>query len=151
MLLKHPFSLLGGALLAPLYFVTAMLETDSAFTVSGAPELHLVILAMAPAAVALSLALPRLRARWIFWDAGLPHFTFVLPRWMICIISTSMIGSSVGLVAAGVVYAKPALTMGLVHFISWLAFAYSASIRCRKPAATEFSVPWLPRSVLRWR
>lgn len=150
--LKHPFSLVGAAILAPLHFLSgAMLEMNSEFAVSAGRELPFAIFAMLPVAVAFSLALPHLRARWFFRDASFPHFAYVLPRWMICLVSTSLIGSGVGLVAAGVVYAKSALPMGLVHCVSWLAFAYSASARCRKPATAEFSVRWLPRSPLRWR
>lgn len=139
-------------MLAPLHFLAgAMLEINSDFVVSGAPDPRFAILAMTPFAVAFSLALPHFRARWFFPSAGFPHFAYMLPRWILCVISTSLISSSVGLVAAGAVFTKDALLMGLLHGVCWFAFAYSASVRCRKLAAAEFTVPWSPRSILRWR
>lgn len=152
MFLNHPFSLTGAVILALLYFLSeTMLKTYNQLAVSEPWSPRIAIFAMAPVAAAFSYTLPRLRARWFIPDAGVPYHAYVLPRWMICLLSTSLVGSGIGLVAAGIVDAQPALEMGLVHCVSWLAFAYSASVRCRKPAAAEFSVQWLPRSPLRWR
>ena len=152
MLLRHPFSPIVAIAISPIYCVSAFIpmhEFDPAFP--RTQQLWVMALAMLPAGAFFAYTLPRLRARWFFSNAGYPHHAFLLPRWMICLVSTTLLGASFGLLVAASLGASDTFTMACLQLTCWISFAYSASIRCSLPSGCEFAVPWRPRSLLRWK
>ena len=152
MLFRHPFSFTAAIAISPLYCVTAfvpMEQPNPAF--SPVPDLRVVAFVMLPASCAFAYALPRMRSRWFFRDAGFPYDAYVLPRWLLCLVSTSLLGASLGSSAAAVLGAANSFAMACLQMAAWVSFAYSASIRCAVPAGCEFAIPWRPRSLLRWK
>lgn len=149
---RHPFSIIGGVLIGALYLIaiTLLPKPGMGFVNVGWP-LRLSILAMAPVSIGMISCLPHLPARWFPQFSSFPYHTYLLPRWIICLISTNLLGSSMSQLLASLFSYPLAFEMAALHLSCWMAFGYSASLRCKKPQSVEYSVPWRPRSLLRFK
>ncbi|MCH5375027.1 MAG: hypothetical protein JJ992_13710 [Planctomycetes bacterium] len=85
--------------------------------------------------------LPIVRASFLGSMWHVPSQTFLLPRFLVCLIATSMIGVAIGSGLLGVWEDRRYLILGFGHMAAAVMFTISAARRFRHHPMAEFVMP----------
>ena len=141
---RRPYSIPGAILIALVTACTGLLAPAAA----GLPFADI------PASVAIPMFvmsvifgvpfaywLPIARVGFVGGPRHVPSRTLLLPRSLVCLIATTTIGVSIGMVVSGIVVDYQYLILGLWYMLFSAAFTYSALRRFRHHPLTEFVIP----------
>ena len=96
------------------------------------------------AGMPLAFAVPSLQASFMGRAWKVPSTAYVIPRWALRLFIGIVAGQALAALALGIWSDHRLLWLLPLHFLVGGAFCLGAWRRLRKPASTEFTMPWWP-------
>ena len=138
---RRPYSVPGSLLFALVFAFTGLLP-HGARAFPPAQTLALVVIPLSAIfGVPFAYWLPIARTRFVGRMWRLPSQTLLLPRFLVCLIATMMIGAVFGSGLLGIWVDHRYLILGLGHLLFAVAFTASAARRFRHHPLAEFVMP----------
>ena len=135
--MTRPFSIVGALCFSVLYASIGLLPESA----RPLPPIGILLLAVIPltlVGIPFAAWLPHARAGFIGDVYRVPSHTLLIPRWLVCLMGTTMIGVAVGTLGLAVtIDARYGLLLGL-HFFGTIAFVASAQRRFNHHPSSEF-------------
>lgn len=137
---RRPYSIPGSLLCAFLVVCIGQLPPGPAELPPAAALAAVLIPICAVFGVPFGYWLPIARARF-FLVQRVPSETILLPRFLVCMIATPLIGVVIGCGILGIVLDSRYLILGLGYMLCTAAFTLSAVRRFRHHPLAEFVMP----------
>ena len=139
--MRRPYSIAWSVVFAIIFCVAIAITPDNARHLPSAGVLSWLLVLALLLGIPFSAWLPHARAGSMGVHWRIPSHTMLLPRWLVSLIGTQMIGISLGALALFMVADTRYGLLCVMHFFGTIAFIVSANRRFARHPKSEFVMP----------
>ena len=136
--MRRPYSIVWAVVLAIIFCAAIALTPADARPLPSVGVLSWLLLPALLLGIPFSAWLPHARAGTMGDHWQVPSHTLLMPRWLVCLIGTQMIGISLGALGLCVVSDIRYGLLCVIHSFGTIAFIASANRRFARHPKSEF-------------